>query len=351
MPLRLIETELSNMNTPGQVTSALRASPRQWLVTGAAGFIGSSLAEALLAAGQPVVGLDNLTTGKQENLALLAKLGGKNWRFIGGDISDAAICEAACSGVDVILHEAAQVSVPESMENPVATHAANTTGFMNLLLAARAAKVRRVVYASSCAVYGDSTRLPLSEDQPTQPLSPYAASKLANEIYAGAFCRSYGMSAVGLRYFNVFGPRQDPNGVYAAVIPLWLSAMIAGRGITIFGDGSTTRDFCHISNVIQANLLAATLDMSPGVHEVVNVAAGGRTSLNELFEMLRGMLVDEFPGLKGFAPSYRPFRAGDIRHSQADIAKARQLLGYEPACTVEQGLRNALAWYRNPQSG
>lgn len=336
------------MSAMEQAGSLLKNTRRTWLVTGAAGFIGSSLAEALLAAGQSVVGLDNITTGKRENLALLTKVGGANWRFIEGDIRDTAVCATACAGVDIILHEAAQVSVPASMEDPAATHAANTTGFMNLLLAARAAKVERVVYASSCAVYGDSTRLPLSEDQPAQPLSPYAASKLANEVYAGAFCRSYGMSAVGLRYFNVFGPRQDPNGVYAAVIPLWLSAMIAGREVIIFGDGSTTRDFCHISNVIQANLLAATLEMQPGAHEVVNVAAGGRTSLNELFESLRGMLVDEFPALKTFKPNYQPFRAGDIRHSQADIAKARQLLGYEPACTVEQGLRNALAWYRNP---
>lgn len=331
-----------------EVSSIIKATPRTWLVTGAAGFIGSSLAEALLAAGQTVVGLDNITTGKRENLALLAKVGGANWRFIEGDIRDRAVCAAACAGVDVILHEAAQVSVPASMEDPETTHDVNTTGFMNLLLAARAAKVRRVVYASSCAVYGDSTRLQLSEETPPQPLSPYAASKLANEVYAGAFCRSYGMSAVGLRYFNVFGPRQDPKGVYAAVIPLWLSTMIAEGEVKIFGDGSTTRDFCHISNVIRANLLAATVDLSPGGHEVVNVAAGGRTSLNDLFEMLRGMLVPEIPALKTFKPNYQPFRAGDIRHSQADIAKARKFLGYEPCCTVEQGLRDALAWYRKP---
>lgn len=336
------------MSAMEQVSSILKNTRRTWLVTGAAGFIGSSLAEALLSAGQTVVGLDNITTGKRENLNLLAKVGGASWQFIEGDIRDAALCATACAGVDVILHEAAQVSVPASMADPITTHDVNTTGFMNLLLAARAARVRRVVYASSCAVYGDSTRLPLNEEQPPQPLSPYAASKLANEVYAGAFCRSYGMSAVGLRYFNVFGSRQDPNGVYAAVIPLWLSAMIAGREIQIFGDGSTTRDFCHISNVIRANLLAATVAMSPGAHEVVNVAAGGRTSLNDLFEMLRGMLVPEFPALKTFKPNYQPFRAGDIRHSQAEIAKARQLLGYEPCCPVEQGLRNALAWYRNP---
>ena len=348
MPVQLSETDLSNMNTLEQVTSALRASPRKWLVTGAAGFIGSSLAEALLAAGQTVVGLDNLATGKPENVKRLATLGGARWNWIEGDISDAGLCQAACAGVDCVLHEAAQVSVPASMADPAATHAVNTTGFMHLLMAARDAKVRRVVYASSCAVYGESTRLPLAEDQQAQPLSPYAASKLANEVYAGAFCRSYGMSAVGLRYFNVFGPRQDPNGVYAAVIPLWASAMIAGREIQIFGDGSTTRDFCHVSNVIQANLLAATVDLTPGAHEVVNVAAGGRTSLNELFEMLRTMLAADHPHLKSFKPVHRDFRAGDIRHSQADIAKAQRFLGYKPGCTVEEGLRNTLAWFTNP---
>lgn len=233
------------------------------------------------------------------------------------------------------------------MEAPVTTHDINTTGFMNVLLAAREQKVHRVVYASSCAVYGDSTRLPLTEDEPTQPLSPYAMSKLANEVYAGAFCRSYEMTAVGLRYFNVFGPRQDPKGVYAAVIPLWASAMIANSEIQIFGDGSTTRDFCYVGNVIQANLLAATVELAPGKHEVVNVAAGGRTSLNELFELIRSALQPAYPHLKSFKPVYRDFRAGDIRHSQADITKAGRILGYNPACTVEQGLHEALAWYTN----
>jgi len=241
-----------------QTLASLKASPRRWLVTGVAGFIGSSLAEALLGAGQTVVGFDNLTSGKTENLRLLQALGDSRFQLIEGDIRDAKACLAACDGIDVILHQAAQVSVPASMVDPATTHDINTTGFLNVLVAAREHKVGRVVYASSCAVYGDSTALPLSEDQPVQPLSPYAMSKLANEVYAGAFCRSYGMTAVGLRYFNVFGPRQDPNGVYAAVIPLWAAAMIANREIQIFGDGSTTRDFCYIANVVHANLLAAT---------------------------------------------------------------------------------------------
>lgn len=330
-----------------QTLASLRARPKTWLVTGAAGFIGSSLIEALLAANQTVVGFDNLTTGKRENVKLLTALGGSRFTLREGDIRNLDACREACRGVDAILHEAAQVSVPASMEDPVTTHDINTTGFMNVLLAAREQKVRRVVYASSCAVYGDSTRLPLSEDEPTYPLSPYAMSKLANEVYAGSFCRSYGMTAVGLRYFNVFGPRQDPKGVYAAVIPLWASAMIANSEIQIFGDGSTTRDFCYVGNIIQANLLAATAELAPGTHEVLNVAAGGRTSLNQLFELIRSALQADHPHLKSFKAVHRDFRVGDIRHSQADITKAGRILGYSPACTVEQGLHEALAWYRN----
>ena len=334
-----------------QSLASLKSAPRRWLVTGVAGFIGSSLAEALLGAGQTVVGLDNLTTGKTENLRLLESLGGARFYPVEGDIRDANVCLAAAEGVDVILHQAAQVSVPASMTDPVTTHEVNTTGFLNVLLAAREHRVRRVVYASSCAVYGDSTALPLSEDQPAQPLSPYAMSKLANEVYAGAFCRSYGLTAVGLRYFNVFGPRQDPNGVYAAVIPLWASAMIANREIQIFGDGSTTRDFCFIANVVQANILGATDDFAAGAHDVFNVAAGGRTSLGELFEMIRSVLAPTFPHVKSFQPVHRDFRAGDIRHSQADVAKARRILGYDPVCSVEEGLRAALAWYTNAGKG
>lgn len=330
-----------------QTLASLKDAPRRWLVTGVAGFIGSSLAEALLSAGQTVVGFDNLSTGKSDNVRLLGKAGGSRFRLIEGDIRDAKSCVAACDGADVILHQAAQVSVPASMSDPVATHEINTTGFLNVLAAAREHKVGRVVYASSCAVYGDSTALPLTEEQPAQPLSPYAMSKLANEVYAGAFCRSYGMTAVGLRYFNVFGPRQDPKGVYAAVIPLWASAMIANREIQIFGDGSTTRDFCYIGNVVQANLLAATNEFAHGSHDVFNVAAGGRTSLNELFEMIRSALAPAFPHVKTFRPVYRDFRAGDIRHSQADVAKARRILGYDPVCSVAEGLREALAWYTN----
>ncbi len=330
-----------------QALASLKAAPRRWLVTGVAGFIGSSLAEALLGAGQTVTGLDNLSTGRSDNVRLLDRLGGSRFRLVEGDIRDFKVCREACRAVDVILHQAAQVSVPASMADPVATHEINTTGFLNVLAAAREHQVGRVVYASSCAVYGDSTALPLTEEQPAQPVSPYAMSKLANEVYAGAFCRSYGMTAVGLRYFNVFGPRQDPGGAYAAVIPLWASAMIANREIQIFGDGSTTRDFCYIGNVIQANVLAATAGFAAGNHEVFNVAAGGRTSLNELFEMIRSALAPTVPHVKAFRPVHRDFRAGDIRHSHADVAKARRILGYDPGCSVEEGLREALAWYTN----
>ena len=330
-----------------QTLTRLAATPKKWLVTGAAGFIGSHLVEALLAANQTVVALDNFTTGKRQNLKPFSSAPAGRFTFLEGDIRSPDTCREACRGVDYVLHEAAQVSVPASMEDPASTHDINATGFLNVLLAAREQKVRRVVYASSCAVYGDSVRLPLNEDEPPRPLSPYAASKLANEIYADSFARSHGVAAIGLRYFNVFGPRQDPKGVYAAVIPQWATTMIRGTPIEIFGDGSTTRDFCYIANVIQANLLAATTELKETSHAVVNVAAGARTSLNELFALLRTMLMPDYRHLVDCHPAHRDFRPGDIRHSHADIAKARQLVGYAPSHTVEQGLREALAWYRS----
>jgi UDP-N-acetylglucosamine 4-epimerase len=329
-----------------QALARLAATPKKWLVTGAAGFIGSHLVESLLAANQTVVALDNFTTGKRQNLKPFSSAAGR-FTILEGDIRSPDTCREACRGVDYVLHQAAQVSVPASMEDPAATHDINVTGFLNVLLAAREQKVRRVVYASSCAVYGDSARLPLMEDEPAHPLSPYAASKLADEIYADSFARSHGLEAIGLRYFNVFGPRQDPKGVYAAVIPQWATAMIRGTPIEIFGDGSTTRDFCYIANVVQANLLAATVELKETSHAVVNVAAGARTSLNELFALLRTMLLPDYPRLANYEPSHRDFRPGDIRRSHADIAKARQLLGYVPSHTVEAGLQEALAWYRS----
>jgi UDP-N-acetylglucosamine 4-epimerase len=335
------------VTTLNDIQTRLATTPRKWLVTGAAGFIGSHLVEALLAANQFVVGLDNFSTGRRQNLKPFSSVGDGRFTLLEGDIRSPDTCREACRGVDYVLHEAAQVSVPASMEEPVTTHDINVTGFLHLLLAARDQHVQRVVYASSCAVYGDSAHLPLKEDEPPRPLSPYAASKLANEIYAGSFARSHGLPAIGLRYFNVFGPRQDPKGVYAAVIPQWATAMIHGRPVGIFGDGSTTRDFCYIANVVQANLLAATVELDGVSHAVVNVAAGVRTSLNELFALLQTMLLPDYPHLADFQPAHRDFRPGDIRHSHADITKARQLLGYTPGHTVEGGLRAALAWYRN----
>jgi len=320
-------------------------------VTGAGGFIGSNLMEALLRANQSVVGLDNFSTGRRDNYGRAIEACGRDAaqrvKLIEGDIRSFDTCRDACRDVDIVLHEAAQVSVPASLEDPVATHEINATGFLNVLRAAREEKVRRVVYASSCAVYGDSTRLPLTEDQPVQPLSPYAASNLANEAYAASFSRSYGLELVGLRYFNVFGPRQDPHGAYAAVIPLWTAAMIRNQPARIFGDGSTTRDFCHVANVVQANILAATTSLNASGHEVFNVAVSARTTLGELFEMLRVSLLPDFPHLKSFRAIHEDFRPGDIRHSQADISKAQRLLGYAPTHSIAQGLQETLAWYKN----
>ena len=335
-----------------QCLSGLRVTPKRWLITGVGGFIGSHLLENLLAAGQAVVGLDNFTTGKRPNLELV--LGSQpatasvRFQLLNGDIRSLETCRAACRNIDVILHEAAQVSVPASVSDPLATHEINTTGFLNLLRAAEENGVRRLVYASSCALYGDSPNLPLREEEAARPLSLYASSKLANEAYAAAFAHNTPLEAFGLRYFNVFGPRQDPQGVYAAVIPLWISAMMEHAPVKIFGDGENTRDFCHIANIVQANLLAATTPLPGTRHDVVNVAVGHRTSLNELFEMIRQELVPEFPHLVAFRPRYEAFRAGDIRHSHATIAKAQRVLGYQPTHGVAEGLKETVQWFRRP---
>jgi len=336
--------------------AALRERPRRWLVTGAAGFIGSNLVEALLAANQSVVGLDNFATGRRGNLDLAitaagqSEGAGKRIEFVEGDIRSAEVCRIACRDVEIVLHQAAQVSVPASVQDPSTTHEINVTGFLNVLEASRQAGVKRIVYASSCAVYGDSANLPLSEAEPARPLSPYAASKLANEDDAAAHAPSAGITSMGLRYFNVFGPRQDPKGVYAAVIPLWISTMLQHQAVRIFGDGSSSRDFCPVANVVQANLLAATTGLAPGAHEVINVALGSRTSLNELFEAIRARLEPEFPHLRDLQPVYEPFRPGDIRHSHARIDKAQNMLGYSPSLSVEQGLTETIKWFRQSAS-
>jgi len=320
-----------------------------WLLTGVAGFIGSNLLEALLKRDQHVVGFDNYSTGREQNLQQVEQsVRANQWsRFsmIRGDICDLKTCQLATRGVDYVLHQAALGSVPRSLEAPLNSHASNVTGFLNMLIAAKDCGVKRFVYASSSSVYGDEVRLPKVEEQVGCPLSPYAATKVSNEAYAGAFARCYGMEVIGLRYFNVFGPRQDPNGPYAAVIPKWIQAMIANEPLYINGDGETSRDFCYVANVIQANLRAATTDNPEAVNQVYNVAVGERTSLNQLFSELRNRLLPQFPHLGQFNPLYREFRPGDVRHSHADISKARKLLGYEPSHRIDEGLDEALDWY------
>lgn len=329
----------------------LQARPRRWLVTGNAGFIGSHLVEALLDLGQHVVGLDNFATGFRRNLdEVCARVGPAAWRrfaFIEGDIADPGACRRACEAVDVILHEAALGSVPRSIVDPLATHAANATGFLNLLVAAREAGVGRIVYASSSSTYGDHPALPKVEDTIGAPLSPYAVTKYVNELYADAFRRSHGSATVGLRYFNVFGPRQDPEGVYAAVIPRFVAAMLRQAPVTIFGDGETTRDFCYVGNVVQANLLAATVAAPEALGQVYNVAVGARMSLNELHATLRDLIAARHPELDIPPPAYAGFRIGDVRHSEADIGKATRLLGYCPQWTARSGLVEALPWYED----
>ncbi len=327
----------------------LAARPRRWLVTGSAGFIGSHLVEALLALGQDVVSVDNFATGHRSNLDAVAQaVGDAAWRrhmFIDGDIADAALARRACIGVDVVLHEAALGSVPRSIDDPLATHAANATGSLNMLVAARDAGVSRFVYAASSSTYGDHPGLPKVEDAIGRPLSPYAVTKYVNELYAEVFGRCYGLACIGLRYFNVFGPRQDPQGAYAAVIPRWAAAMLHAQPITIYGDGETTRDFCYVANVVQANLLAATVDDPHAMGEVYNIAVGGRLSLSELYALMRELVVARHPALAVAPAVYEDFRPGDVRHSQADIGKARARLRYEPTHDVRSGLAEALPWY------
>lgn len=332
------------------INDELRSAPRTWLVTGAAGFIGSNLLEALLRLDQNVIGLDNFATGKQDNLEQVrALLKTKQWErftFFEGDIRDLEKCRQACGGVDYVLHQAALGSVPRSIEDPIRANESNVTGFLNMLVAARDQKVRRFVFAASSSTYGDHPALPKVEDAIGSPLSPYAVTKYVNELYADVFLRCYGLEHIGLRYFNVFGPRQDPEGAYAAVIPRWIDAMIKNKPTYVNGDGETTRDFCYIANVVQANLLAGMTEQREAIGQIYNVALGARTSLNSLFEMLRQRLVQSYPHLEHYRPVYQEFRAGDVRHSQADIGKARRLLSFQPTHTVEDGLDEALAWYK-----
>ena len=332
-----------------QVQAELHQSPKTWLVTGVAGFIGSNLLETLLKLDQNVVGLDNFATGHQRNLdevrTLVTPEQWARFNFIQGDIRELADCQQACAGVDHVLHQAALGSVPRSLSDPITTNAANITGFLNMLVAARDAGVKSFTYAASSSTYGDHPALPKVEENIGKPLSPYAVTKYVNELYADVFARSYGFKANGLRYFNVFGPRQDPNGAYAAVIPKWISSLIKGEPVYINGDGETSRDFCFIANVVQANLLSATTQNADAVNQVYNVAVGDRTSLNELFAQLHRNLLPLYPQLQDAKPVYRDFRAGDVRHSLADISKAQNLLGYTPTQRIGQGLELAMPWY------
>ena len=371
------------MSPYSTLQTTLQASPKTWLVTGVAGFIGSNLLEALLKLNQRVVGLDNFATGHQRNLdevqTLVTPEQWHNFSFINGDIRNLADCQKAMtwscgSGapaaidpmpVDYILHQAALGSVPRSVEDPITSNATNITGFLNMLVAARDAKVQRFVYAASSSTYGDHPALPKVEDTIGKPLSPYAVTKYVNELYADVFEKTYGLQSMGLRYFNVFGPRQDPNGAYAAVIPKWIASMLKGEPIYINGDGETSRDFCYIANAVQANLLAATAPpviasearQSIPESKVFNIAVGDRTTLNELFHLLRENLST--PVIASAArqsipipdPIYRDFRAADVRHSLADISKAKTQLGYAPTQRIAQGLELAMPWYiGQPQS-
>jgi len=330
-----------------EVMAQLREQPKRWLVTGCAGFIGSNLIEALLAMGQKVVGLDNFATGYQHNLDEVRRTVGDdkwaNFSFMQGDIRDLDACRRAVQDVDYVLHQAALGSVPRSLQDPVTTNEVNISGFLNMLVAARDAKVKSFVYAASSSTYGDHPDLPKVEEKIGKPLSPYAVTKYVNELYADVFARSYGFGSIGLRYFNVFGKRQDPNGAYAAVIPKWVAAMIRGEDVVVNGDGETSRDFCYVENAVQANILAA-LAQPEGVNQVYNVAVNARTSLNQLFEYLAAELGKI--GIKyDKQPVYGDFRAGDVRHSQADISKAQRILGYQPMHDIVQGLEVAMPWY------
>ncbi|MTI92213.1 MAG: Vi polysaccharide biosynthesis UDP-N-acetylglucosaminuronic acid C-4 epimerase TviC [Pseudomonas stutzeri] len=326
----------------------LPKAPKTWLITGVAGFIGSNLLETLLKLGQRVIGLDNFATGHQRNLnevqILVTAEQWQRFRFIEGDIRNLEACQKACEGVDYVLHQAALGSVPRSIADPITTNDTNISGFLNMLVAARDAEVKSFTYAASSSTYGDHPGLPKVEDIIGKPLSPYAVTKYVNELYADVFAKTYGFNTIGLRYFNVFGRRQDPDGAYAAVIPKWTAAMIKGEDVFINGDGETSRDFCFIENTVQANLLAATTKDMTVRNQVYNVAVSGRTNLNELFSALKLSLARNGV-LYTKEPVYRDFRAGDVRHSQADIAKAQRLLGYDPEFDINSGIDQAMPWY------
>ncbi|WLH70090.1 NAD-dependent epimerase/dehydratase family protein [Pseudomonas sp. FP2309] len=338
------------MNGYKKLLLEISTSPKKWLVTGVAGFIGSNLLETLLLAEQWVVGIDNFSTGHKKNLEEVQGIvSAEQWArftFVEGDIRSLEDCNSVCQGVDYILHQAALGSVPRSIDDPINTNSTNIDGFLNMLVAAKGAGVKSFTYAASSSTYGDHPGLPKVEAIIGKPISPYAVTKYVNELYADVFSRCYGFNTVGLRYFNVFGKRQDPNGAYAAVIPKWISSMISGEDIYVNGDGETSRDFCFIENTVQANLLAATSTSAESLNQVYNVAVGDRTTLNQLFALLAAELSKNAVVCQR-SPEYRDFRAGDVKHSQADIGKVKALLGYAPEYSVEQGIAVAMPWYVN----
>ncbi|NKE68708.1 Vi polysaccharide biosynthesis UDP-N-acetylglucosaminuronic acid C-4 epimerase TviC [Ramlibacter sp. RBP-2] len=346
------------MTAYDRLLTRLPSEPHTWLITGVAGFIGSNLLETLLKLDQRVVGLDNFVTGYQRNLdevqTLVTPTQWANFDSIKGDIRNLDDCHRACAGVDFVLHQAALGSVPRSLVDPIASNATNVSGFLNVLIASREAKVKSFTYAASSSTYGDHPDLPKVEDRIGKPLSPYAVTKYVNELYAEVFARCYGFDSIGLRYFNVFGPRQDPEGAYAAVIPKWIASMIRGDPVYVNGDGETSRDFCFVANAVQANLLAATAasvpcmpgeDSASPLNQVYNVAAGERTTLNNLYTELHRNLLPRHPHLQGTQPLHRGFRAGDVRHSQADVSKAQRLLGYLPTHRLAEGIAKTIPWY------
>lgn len=328
-----------------------KTEQKTWLITGIAGFIGSNLAEFLLTNNQKVVGLDNFSTGHQYNIDdIISSVGenkAKNLNFIEGDISDFSTCQKACIDVDIVLHQAALGSVPRSIKDPITSNLSNVTGFLNMLTAAKDEGIKRFVYASSSSVYGDSEELPKVEERTGNLLSPYAVMKFTNELYAGVFTKIYDINTIGLRYFNVFGRRQDPNGAYAAVIPKWVGSLINNEDIYINGDGETSRDFCYIDNVIQMNLLAGTTENKEAYGEAFNVAVGGQTTLNELYALINSELSNHLKGFQTKEAVYREFREGDIRHSNANISKAQNIVGYSPTHNINKGMKLAIEWYIN----
>jgi UDP-N-acetylglucosamine 4-epimerase len=333
----------------------LKAHQSTWLVTGVAGFIGSNLLEKLLILNQKVVGLDNFDTGYQYNINRAIEDAEKatgrplnsNFKFINGDIREFQDCQKACTGVDYVLHQAALGSVPRSIRDPINTNKTNIDGFLNMLVAGKDAKIRRFVYAASSSTYGDHPELPKVENKIGNPLSPYAVTKVTNELYAQVFSKTYGFKTIGLRYFNIFGKRQDPNGAYAAVIPKWVAAILNEEDVFINGDGETSRDFCYIENTVQMNILAATTDNDKATNQIYNVAVNDRTSLNNLFHMIEDRLIYRDKSLKKKSPIYKDFRSGDVRHSQANIDKAKNLLNYKPKYKISQGMDKTIDWYCN----